>query len=109
RAGAARRDAAHQPAGPIDGVVDEPAEIDAYGPRAVSPMTKSTRSSGNPSSSAGIRANAVAVPGRAHDDIEAVERHPKLLARDLRHRGRGARADVLHSGDHRCAPVRAHA
>jgi len=46
----------------IDGTVDEPAEIDAYGPRALSPSTTSTRSSGILSSSAAICAIAVRVP-----------------------------------------------
>ena len=49
-------------AGPIDGNVEEPAEIDAYGPRAESPSTTSTCSSGIPSSSAAICAIAVRVP-----------------------------------------------
>jgi hypothetical protein len=54
--------AADRTAGPIDGVVDEPAEIDAYGPRAESPRDTRTRSSGNPSSSAAICAIAVREP-----------------------------------------------
>src|SRR5437764_3747720 len=54
--------AAARTAGPIDGVVDEPAEIDAYGPRAESPTATVTRSSGSPSSSAAICAIAVRVP-----------------------------------------------
>src|SRR3954471_16875003 len=54
--------AADRTAGPIDGVVEDPAEIEAYGPRAESPSTKSTRSSGSPSSSAAIWLIAVAVP-----------------------------------------------
>ena len=49
-------------AGPIDGVVDEPAEIDANGPRAESPSETVTCSSGMPSSSAAICAIAVRVP-----------------------------------------------
>ena len=73
--------AAERTAGPIDGVVDEPAEIDAYGPRAESPS----------------------------DEVDAVERQAELLGRDLRHRGRGAGADVLHRGDHGRAPVGAEA
>src|SRR5688500_1691165 len=54
--------AADRTAGPIDGTVDEPAEIDAYGPRAESPRTRLTCSSGRPSSSAAICVIAVAVP-----------------------------------------------
>src|ERR687886_2604047 len=54
--------AAARTAGPIDGVVDEPAEIDAYGPRAESPSETSTLSSRTPSSSAAICAIAVRVP-----------------------------------------------
>ena len=54
--------AAERTAGPIDGIVDEPAEIDAYGPRAESPSSTRTRSSGRPSSSAAICAIAVRVP-----------------------------------------------
>src|SRR5215510_8517437 len=54
--------AADRTAGPIDGVVDEPAEMDAYGPRAESPSTRSTLPIGSPSSSAAICAIAVAVP-----------------------------------------------
>ena len=54
--------AAARTAGPIDGSVDEPAEIDAYGPRAESPSTTSTWSSGSRSSSAAICAIAVRVP-----------------------------------------------
>ena len=54
--------AAARTAGPIDGSVDEPAEMDAYGPRAESPSTTSTESSGNRSSSAAICAIAVRVP-----------------------------------------------
>src|SRR5580765_9094438 len=46
----------------MDGVVDDPAEIDAYGPRAESPRTKSTLSNERPSSSAAIWLIAVAVP-----------------------------------------------
>jgi len=46
----------------IDGVVDEPAEIAAYGPRAESPSETVTCSSGMPSSSAAICAIAVRVP-----------------------------------------------
>ena len=69
--------AAARTAGPIDGSVDEPAEMDAYGPRAESPRTTSTRSSGSRSSSAAICAIAV-----------------------LR-----ARADVLHRRDHGGAAV----
>src|SRR4029078_8354144 len=61
-AGRAARRAADRTAAPIEGVVDDPAEIDAYGPRAESPSTKSTRSSGSPSSSAAIWLIAVAVP-----------------------------------------------
>ena len=44
------------------GVVDEPAEMAAYGPRSESPIEISTRSSGRPSSSAAIWASAVLVP-----------------------------------------------
>src|SRR6266540_1781694 len=54
--------AAARTAGPMLGTVEEPAEIDAYGPRAESPSTTSTRSSGRPSSSAAICAIAVRVP-----------------------------------------------
>ena len=54
--------AAARTAGPIDGVVDEPAEIDANGPRAESPSETVTWSSGMPSSSAAICAIAVRVP-----------------------------------------------
>ena len=54
--------AAERTAGPIEGVVEDPAEIDAYGPRAESPSTRSTRSSGSPSSSAAIWIIVVAVP-----------------------------------------------
>ena len=54
--------AAARTAGPIEGVVDEPAEIEAYGPRAESPSSQRTRSSGSPSSSAAICAIAVRVP-----------------------------------------------
>ena len=54
--------AAARTAGPIDGVVDEPAEIAAYGPRAESPSVTVTCSSGMPSSSAAICAIAVFVP-----------------------------------------------
>src|SRR4051795_8129268 len=54
--------AAARTAGPIDGVVDDPAEIAAYGPRAESPSATSTRSSGSPSSSAAICAIVVVVP-----------------------------------------------
>src|SRR5438876_8677832 len=54
--------AAARTAGPTDGVVDEPAERVAYGPRALSPSTTSTRSIGTPSSSAAICAIAVRVP-----------------------------------------------
>src|SRR3954449_13240508 len=54
--------AAARTAGPTDGVVDEPAESVAYGPRAVSPSATSTRSSGRPSSSAAVWAIAVRVP-----------------------------------------------
>ena len=54
--------AAARTAGPIDGVVDEPAEIVAYGPRAESPSETVTCSSGMPSSSAAICAIAVRVP-----------------------------------------------
>src|SRR6266700_7363064 len=54
--------AAARTAGPIDGVVDEPAEIDANGPRAESPSETSTRSRGRPSSSAAICAIAPLVP-----------------------------------------------
>jgi len=43
-------------------VVDEPAEIDANGPRAESPSETSTRSSGRPSSSAAICAIVPLVP-----------------------------------------------
>src|SRR6266566_4531818 len=43
-------------------VVDEPAEGVAYGPRALSPRTTSTCSSGTPSSSAAICASAVPGP-----------------------------------------------
>src|SRR5262249_30338576 len=49
-------------AGPIDGRVDEPAEMEAYGPRAESPSATPTCSSGTPSSSAAICAIAVPVP-----------------------------------------------
>ena len=44
------------------GVVDDPAEMAAYGPRAVSPSETEIRSSGRPSSSAAICAMAVRVP-----------------------------------------------
>ena len=54
--------AAERTAGPIDGIVEEPAEIDAYGPRAVSPSATETCSSGIPSSSAAICAIAVREP-----------------------------------------------
>ena len=54
--------AAARTAGPIDGIVDEPAEIDAYGPRDVSPAEISTRSIGSPSSSAAICCIAVFEP-----------------------------------------------
>ena len=54
--------AAERTAGPIEGSVDEPPEIDANGPRAESPICTSTRSSGRPSSSAAIIAIAVRVP-----------------------------------------------
>ena len=54
--------AAARTAGPIDGIVDEPAEIAAYGPRAESPSETVTCSSGMPSSSAAICAIAVFVP-----------------------------------------------
>jgi hypothetical protein len=54
--------AAARTAGPTDGVVDDPAESVAYGPRALSPSTTSTWSSGTPSSSAAICAIAVRVP-----------------------------------------------
>src|SRR3954449_4065901 len=50
--------AAARTAGPIEGVVEEPAEIDAYGPRAESPSSQRTRSSGGPSSSAALCAIA---------------------------------------------------
>ena len=42
-------------------------------------------------------------------DPDVVERQPQLLGGDLRHRGPGAGADVLHRRDHRRAPVRADA
>ena len=54
--------AAARTAGPIDGVVEEPAETEAYVPRAESPSETRTRSSGSPSSSAAICAIAVRVP-----------------------------------------------
>ena len=54
--------AAARTAGPIDGVVDDPAEIEAYGPRAESPSSTRTCSSGTPSSSAAICAITVRVP-----------------------------------------------
>ena len=54
--------AAARTAGPIDGIVEEPAEIDAYGPRSESPSVTLTRSSGRPSSSAAICAIAVREP-----------------------------------------------
>ena len=54
--------AAARTAGPIEGSVDEPPEIDAYGPRDESPTCTSTRSSARPSSSAAICAIAVRVP-----------------------------------------------
>ena len=47
---------------PMLGVVDDPAEMAAYGPRAVSPSDTVTCSSGSPSSSAAICAIAVRVP-----------------------------------------------
>jgi hypothetical protein len=54
--------AAARTAGPIEGVVDDPAEIDAKGPRAESPSETVTCASGMPSSSAAICAIAVRVP-----------------------------------------------
>src|ERR687883_277377 len=54
--------AAARTAGPIEGIVDEPAEIEAYGPRAESPSETDTHSSGTPSSSAAICAIAVRDP-----------------------------------------------
>src|SRR2546421_11764406 len=54
--------AADRTAGPIEGVVEDPAEIEAYGPREESPSETSTRSSARPSSSAAICAIAVLVP-----------------------------------------------
>jgi hypothetical protein len=54
--------AAARTAGPMLGVVDEPAEMAAYGPRAESPSETWTRSTGSPSSSAAIWAIAVRVP-----------------------------------------------
>jgi hypothetical protein len=54
--------AAERTAGPIDGTVDDPAEIDANGPRAESPRETCTCSTGIPSSSAAICAIAVRVP-----------------------------------------------
>ena len=59
---AQRPPAAERTAGPIDGIVDEPAESVAYGPRAESPSSTATRSSGRPSSSAAICAIAVREP-----------------------------------------------
>ena len=70
--------AAARTAGPTDGVVDEPAESVAYGPRA----------------------------RVAEHDLDAVERDAELLGGDLRHRGARAGADVLHRGDDRDAAVR---
>ena len=46
----------------MDGVVEDPALIAAYGPRAESPTETVTCSSGMPSSSAAISAIAVRVP-----------------------------------------------
>jgi len=54
--------AAARTAGPIEGTVDDPAEIAAYGPRSESPSVTVTWSSGIPSSSAAICAIAVRVP-----------------------------------------------
>ena len=54
--------AAERTAGPIDGSVDEPPEIDANAPRAESPICTSMWSSGSPSSSAAIIPTAVRVP-----------------------------------------------
>jgi len=54
--------AAERVAGPIDGIVEEPAERVAYGPRAESPSETWTWSTGIPSSSAAICAIAVRDP-----------------------------------------------
>ena len=54
--------AAARTAGPMRGIVEEPAEMAAYGPRAESPIDTVTRSSGSPSSSAAICAIAVREP-----------------------------------------------
>ena len=79
RASAAPRPrAAARTAGPIDGVVDEPAEIDAYGPRAESPSARSDAG------------RAAARAPRPRSALIAVAR---------------AGADVLHRRDDRRAPV----
>ena len=73
--------AAARTAGPIDGIVDEPAEIEANGPA-----------------------------GRvAQRDGDVLERDAELLGGDLRHRGPRAGADVLHRRDDRRVAVRADA
>ena len=54
--------AAARTAGPMDGVVDEPAESVAKGPRAESPSSTRTWLNGTPSSSAAICAITVRVP-----------------------------------------------
>ena len=59
---------------------------------------------------AGRRSTAYGPAGRvAERDLTLVERQPELLGRDLRHRRRGAGADVLHRGDRPVARRRSRA
>ena len=103
------------------GVVDDPAEMAAYGPRAVSPSETATRSSGRPSSSAAICAIAVRVPvpmsciavttvARAvrADPHPGVGRRPAAAVPDLAREPDAAPPRALGSGAHLGAagPVR---